>query len=118
MRRSVSRSGLSDSLALALAVLAGSIKTEAHKPVTSRYTFNNDIFPILRDHCGRCHVEGGPAPMGLLAWNDGPDSATPWAESIRQLIVGEQMPPWYVDPQGPRGKGWVRIERRCNRTSC
>jgi hypothetical protein len=91
-------------LALALAV-AGNHVTEAHKAVTSPYTYNNDIFPILRDHCGRCHVEGGPAPMGLLTWNEGPNSATPWAESIRQLIVGEQMPPWYVDSRGPAVKG-------------
>jgi hypothetical protein len=81
------------------------LETEAHKPVTSRYNYNTDVFPIVRDNCGRCHVAGGPAPMGLLAWNEGPDSATPWAESIRQSIVGEQMPPWYVDPKGPAVRG-------------
>ena len=43
--------------------------------------------------------------MGLLAWNNGPELATPWAESIRQFIVGEQMPPWYVDSLGPAVKG-------------
>jgi hypothetical protein len=91
--------------AAVLCVVVGNRGTEAHKPVTSRYTFNTDIFPILRDNCGRCHVEGGPAPMGLMTWNSGPDSATPWAESIRQSIVGEQMPPWYVDPKGPAIKG-------------
>jgi hypothetical protein len=92
-------------LVLALAVVAGNHETEAHKAVTSPYTYNLDIYPILREHCGRCHVEGGPAPMALLTWNEGPNSATPWAESIRQALVGEQMPPWYVDPQGPAVKG-------------
>src|SRR5262245_30113548 len=91
-------------VAVVLAV-SGNRETEAHKPVTSPYTYNSDIFPILRDNCGRCHVEGGPGPMGLLAWNEGPNSATPWAESIRQLIVGEQMPPWFVDSRGPAVKG-------------
>jgi hypothetical protein len=43
--------------------------------------------------------------MALLTWNDGPNSAAPWAESIRQLIINEQMPPWYVDPEGPAVKG-------------
>lgn len=81
------------------------VSTEAHKAVTSRFTYNEDIFPILRDNCGGCHVEGGPAPMGLLAWNDGPNSATPWAESIRELIISEQMPPWYVDSKGPAVRG-------------
>jgi len=47
--------------------------------------------------------------MGLLAWNDGPDSATPWAESIRQSIIAEHMPPWYVDAQGPAVRGGFRL---------
>jgi len=93
------------SLAAVLALSTATLKTEAHKAVTSRYTYNDDIFPIVRAHCGRCHVQGGPAPMGLMSWNDGPDSATPWGESIRQSIVGEQMPPWYADPQGPAVRG-------------
>jgi hypothetical protein len=92
-------------LALASLIIAGRRESEAHKVVTSPYTYNNEIFPILRDHCGRCHVEGGPAPMGLVVWNDGPNSAAPWAESIRALLVSEQMPPWYVDPAGPAVKG-------------
>ena len=44
--------------------------------------------------------------MGLLAWNNGADSATPWAESIRQLIVGEQMPTragFRIEPTGREG---------------
>src|SRR5262245_57061026 len=97
--------GFLTALTLAFALAGGNLNTEAHKAVTSPYTYNTDIFPILRDHCGRCHVEGGPAPMSLLSWNEGPNSATPWAESIRQLIVGEQMPPLYVDSLGPAVKG-------------
>ncbi len=92
-------------LALVLAFGSASLDVQAHKAVTSPYTYNTDIFPILRDNCGRCHVEGGPAPMGLLAWNNGPNSATPWAESIRELVVDAQMPPWYVDSQGPAIRG-------------
>src|SRR5262245_65015962 len=87
-------------VAVVLAV-SGNRETEAHKPVTSPYTYNSDIFPILRDNCGRCDVEGGPAPMGLLAWNEGPNSATPWAERIRSLIFGEAMASCFVDWCGP-----------------
>ena len=36
---------------------------DAHKGVTSKYTYNDDVYPILRDKCGRCHTDGGPAPM-------------------------------------------------------
>ena len=37
--------------------------TEAHKAITSPYNFNDHVFPVLRDRCGRCHFEGGPTPM-------------------------------------------------------
>ena len=47
---------------------------EAHKAVTSKYHFNEDIFPLVRDRCGRCHVEGGVAPMSLMTYDD----AAPW----------------------------------------
>src|SRR5271169_1561433 len=52
--------------------------TNAHKPVTSKYDYNRNIFPLLRDHCTPCHVGGGPAPMPLMTYND----AVPWAEAI------------------------------------
>ena len=31
---------------------------EAHKAITSKYTYNDDVFPIFRDRCSRCHVAG------------------------------------------------------------
>ncbi len=70
---------------VALAVRGG----EAHKPITSKYTFNDDVFPILRDKCGKCHVEGGVAPMSLMTYDD----AFPWAESIRVELIASHMPP-------------------------
>ena len=35
-------------LGLVISVEPGS----AHKPITSPYTYNDDVFPILRDRCG------------------------------------------------------------------
>src|ERR1700676_322371 len=40
--------------------------TDAHTPVTSKYDYNKDVFPLLKDHCAGCHVKGGPAPMSLM----------------------------------------------------
>jgi hypothetical protein len=83
-------------LALPLIALAIVISVEpgsAHKPITSPYTFNDDIFPILRDRCGRCHVSGGIAPMSLLTHAE----AVPWGESIRTEILAAHMPPGGVD---------------------
>ena len=66
---------------------------EAHKPITSKYTYNDDVFPILRDRCGRCHVAGGVAPMSLMTYEE----AFPWAESIRAELIASHMPPWHAD---------------------
>jgi hypothetical protein len=66
---------------------------EAHKAITSKYTYNDDVFPILRDKCARCHVAGGVAPMSLMTY----DEAFPWAESIRAELVANHMPPWNAE---------------------
>ena len=79
-------------------LLVGAAKTTAHKPITSNYTYNEDVFPVLRDRCGRCHVEGGVAPMSLTTYTD----TLPWAESIRAELLAGHMPPWRVD--GAPGK--------------
>jgi hypothetical protein len=71
---------------LALQVQRG----EAHKAITSKYTYNDDVFPIVRDKCGACHVDGGVAPMSLMTYEE----AFPWAESIRGELVASHMPPW------------------------
>ena len=66
---------------------------EAHRPMPSAYTYNEDVFPILRDRCGSCHVAGGVAPMSLMTFRD----ALLWGESIRTELVAGHMPPWTVD---------------------
>ena len=71
-------------------------ETEEGIPVTDALT---------REKCGTCHVENGPAPMGLLAYDGSPNASVPWAESIREFLINQQMPPWYVDPKGPAVKG-------------
>ncbi len=80
---------------MAAAIVAGAIVgIDAHKPVTSKYTFSEDVSPILRAQCGSCHLPGGIAPMSLLTYED----ARPWAESIRLELTSGHMPPWYGDP--------------------
>jgi hypothetical protein len=89
---------LAGSCALALAAVA---PLAAHKPITSKYSYNTDVYPIFKARCGQCHVAGGPAPMSLLNYKE----AIPWAESIREELVAEKMPPSFVDPFGPAVKG-------------
>jgi hypothetical protein len=82
-------------LATTATVLAAALcmteRSEAHKAITSKYHFNEDIFPLVRDRCGRCHVEGGVAPMSLMTYDD----ALPWAESLRIELLNEEPPPWH-----------------------
>jgi hypothetical protein len=78
---------------MALVVGFASVPGEAHKAITSKYTYNDDVFPILRDRCSRCHVPGGVAPMSLMTYDD----AFPWAESIRAELIAAHMPPWNAD---------------------
>ena len=78
---------------IALGVLIGVEPGSAHKPITSPYTYNDDIFPILRDQCSRCHVSGGIAPMSLTTHAD----TVPWGESIRTELLAGHMPPGTVD---------------------
>jgi hypothetical protein len=95
----------SRALALAALVLTGfaiAIQPgEAHKAITSKYTYNDDVFPILRDRCASCHVPGGVAPMSLMTYDD----AFPWAESIRAELVAAHMPPWNAE------EGYGEIKR-------
>ena len=77
------------SAAAALVVQRG----EAHKAITSKYTYNDDVFPIFRERCSRCHVSGGVAPMSLMTYDD----AFPWSESIRAELVAAHMPPWNAE---------------------
>lgn len=80
-------------MALTFAMCAAAV-IDAHKPVTSKYTYTEDVYPIVKEHCGGCHVTGGIAPMSLMTY----DEARPWAESIRLELTSGHMPPWYGDP--------------------
>ena len=68
-------------VAASLGVVGLSVQRgETHKPITSKYTYNDDVFPVLRDRCGRCHVADGVAPMSLMTYTD----AFPWGGSVRR----------------------------------
>lgn len=85
---------------LVLSMMALTTRVDAHKSKTSPYSYYKDIFPLLRDNCGRCHTDGGPAPMSLMTY-DKDGGAVAWAESIREMLLAGAMPPYYADPTGP-----------------
>src|SRR5579862_1446025 len=58
-------------------------------------TFNEDIVPILQQHCQVCHRAGEIAPMSLLTYAQ----TRPWAKAIKVAVATGTMPPWFADPQ-------------------
>ncbi len=67
-----------------VALLAFAAAGEAHKGITSKFTYNADVHRIFLDRCGRCHIDGGVGPMSLVKYED----AFPWAESLRTELMG------------------------------
>jgi hypothetical protein len=60
-------------------------------------TFSKEVAPILYKECANCHRPGEIAPMSLLTY----EQARPWAKSIREKVMGGQMPPWHAsEPKG------------------
>ncbi len=92
--------GMAAVASVGVALLTTATTVDAHKAKTSPYSYYADIFPLLRDNCGRCHTEGGPAPMSLMTY-DKDGGAVAWAESIREMLLAGAMPPYYADPTGP-----------------
>lgn len=56
---------------------------EAHKSITSKFTYNAEVFPVFLNKCSHCHVAGSVAPMSLVTYED----AFPWAESLRGELL-------------------------------
>jgi hypothetical protein len=83
---------------MVLAAVAMASVIEAHKPITSPFTYSADVLPILREQCGRCHAPGGVAPMSLLTYEE----AVPWGESMRLELSTGHMPPWTVEAGAAR----------------
>lgn len=92
----------------AVAVATYSARPEAHKPITSPFTFSDDVLPIVKTHCAECHSPGGVAPMSLLTHAD----AVPWAESIRVELMAGHMPPWRVDSAATRFRNMPQFHAR------
>ena len=75
-----------------IAVLALAPVGNAHKGITSKFTYNADVYPVFLSRCGRCHIDGGVGPMSLLKYED----AFPWAESLRaELLTATTGDPHY-----------------------
>jgi mono/diheme cytochrome c family protein len=57
-------------------------------------TFAKDISRILQNRCQTCHHAGTAAPFTLATYKD----AVHWADTIREVVTQNRMPPWHADP--------------------
>ncbi len=67
--------------------------------------FHQDVLPILRRHCIKCHQQGGIAPMALDTY----EQARPWAKAIRESTLRRKMPPWFVEQSSVRFENEARL---------
>lgn len=58
-------------------------------------TFTNDIAPILKDNCVRCHNPEGIAPWAMEDYK----TIRGWSSMMKQVLLSKRMPPWKADPK-------------------
>jgi hypothetical protein len=61
----------------------------AHDIITTPITYNREIYRIFQARCFTCHRPGGVA-FSLMTYSE----ARPWAEAIKEEVLGRTMPPW------------------------
>jgi thiol-disulfide isomerase/thioredoxin len=65
------------------------------RPTKGDVTYSNQIARILQARCVGCHQAGEIAPFSLTSYGD----AVGWAETIREVVRDQRMPPWFANPK-------------------
>jgi peroxiredoxin len=58
-------------------------------------TYCKQIAPILQRRCIECHHQGAIGPFPLTSYED----TVAWAQTIREVVKKNRMPPWHPDPR-------------------
>ncbi len=58
-------------------------------------TFSKQVSRILQERCQDCHRPGQIGPMALEKYEE----VSAWADSIREAVAEQRMPPWHADPR-------------------
>ncbi|MDT8427610.1 MAG: redoxin domain-containing protein [Pseudomonadales bacterium] len=56
-------------------------------------SYQDEIVPILRRHCTRCHVEEGLAPWAMSSYI----MVLGWSPMMRETLITRRMPPGQID---------------------
>ncbi|MDZ4823905.1 MAG: T9SS type A sorting domain-containing protein [Flavobacteriales bacterium] len=57
-------------------------------------TWNQDIAPIVFEHCAHCHHDGGIGPFSLTSYSEAAEEA----DDILEHVLDGHMPPWPANP--------------------
>src|SRR5262249_26772151 len=71
------------------------IGRKSRKVPTGHVTYAKEISRILQRRCVECHRDGGIAPFALDSYAE----VAGWAETIREVVTDERMPPWHANPK-------------------
>jgi hypothetical protein len=102
-------------VSVGLLIVALARPAPAHVRITTNLTWSEDVRPILRDRCMRCHRPGGIAPSYADFTTYGTDSqpgARAWATAIEEEILTGRMPPWTADQRYGRFANERRLSQR------
>jgi hypothetical protein len=75
------------------ALLIFTLNLVALTSAAQKYTFYNDIQPIIHQKCATCHRPGGAAPFNLITYDD----VSKRSHFIRKVVKNRYMPPWKAD---------------------
>jgi peroxiredoxin/mono/diheme cytochrome c family protein len=76
--------------------VSGCLITRPKKPrVEAQVTYAKHVSRILQKRCQECHRPGEIGPFSLLTYDD----TKGWADTIREVVQEERMPPWHPDPR-------------------
>jgi peroxiredoxin len=65
------------------------------RPEKGKVTYSNQVARIVQARCVECHRTGQIAPFSLTSYKD----VSAWAETVREVIDNQRMPPWYANPE-------------------
>ena len=68
-------------------------------------TFFEDVQPLMIEHCGSCHFEGGAAPFALTTFEE----VSALSGAVASAIEEGRMPPWQADDGCRTFKGERRM---------
>lgn len=75
------------------ATIAGKTRPPEKAAGCSLADFNQDIAPIIYQHCSLCHRPGEAAPFSLLSYQD----VKKRAKQVADVVLRRYMPPWLPD---------------------